>query len=208
MNENNVLYKNRGNGNHWINIRCVGTHSNASAIGTRLKIKAAIRGVSVWQMREVTSSSGYCSQNSLSAHFGLGDAARVDSLVILWPSGAETVETDLVVDQHYTVIEPHGSAVKGCRQDASGASLQILGNHPNPFSAKTTILFSLVQPGKVSLTVYNTLGRPVAELLDEVYYEAGAHEVVLNAEEMPAGIYFTLLLAEGQTTSWKIAVMR
>ena len=38
-------------------------------------------------MREISGGSGFCSQNDLRAHFGLGDAAQVDLLRIERPSG-------------------------------------------------------------------------------------------------------------------------
>ncbi|MEZ4689591.1 MAG: hypothetical protein R3A12_05175 [Ignavibacteria bacterium] len=53
------MYKNElTNGNSWVNIKCIGggpqsNLSNKSAIGTKVKAKATINGVSVWQYREV-----------------------------------------------------------------------------------------------------------------------------------------------------------
>jgi hypothetical protein len=38
-------------------------------------------------LREISGGSGKSNQNDLRAHFGLGDAAQVDTLRIEWPSG-------------------------------------------------------------------------------------------------------------------------
>ena len=39
----------------------------------------------MWQVRELSGQTGYLSQNSLNAEFGLGDAAMIDSIHIEWP---------------------------------------------------------------------------------------------------------------------------
>lgn len=101
----NFFYSNNACQNHWVNIRCVGTVSNASAIGARVKIKATISGQPVWQMQEVSGQTGYLSQNSLNCEFGLGDAISVDSIQIFWPSGISWDSTEIAVDQFVVIKE-------------------------------------------------------------------------------------------------------
>ena len=102
---NNFMYLNNGNENNWINIKCIGQISNASAIGAKVKVRAKIHNKAPWQKREISSQSGYLSQNSLVAHFGLGDAEKIDSILVLWPSGLEQVLTDISVNQNLTILE-------------------------------------------------------------------------------------------------------
>ena len=87
----NFLYRNdakaNGNSNGWLLVRLVGTASNRSAIGAKVRAKATLWGKEVSQLREISGGSGMCSQNDLRAHFGLGDASQVDLLRIEWPSG-------------------------------------------------------------------------------------------------------------------------
>lgn len=104
--ETNALYRNLGNANHWVNISLKGIMSNASAIGAKVKIKATIGGKSVWQMREVTSQSGYNCFSSLRVHFGLGDATNIDSLVIEWPLGLKETFTNVAIDKFHSYEEP------------------------------------------------------------------------------------------------------
>ena len=87
--------QNDGNMNNWINIKCVGTVSNTSALGAKVRVKANISGNSVWQMNEISGQTGggFGGQNSLNAEFGLGDATVVDSVIIEWPSGTVEVFT-------------------------------------------------------------------------------------------------------------------
>jgi len=103
---NNFLYQNNGNSNNWINIRCVGTASNWSAIGARVSLKATFRGASVWQTREISGQTGRYGQNSLNAEFGLADAVKIDSIRVRWPSGTVQEIADVEVNQFITITEP------------------------------------------------------------------------------------------------------
>lgn len=107
-NQTNSLFRNTGSGNNWIKIRCFGTDSNRSAIGAIVKVKAIINGNEVTQMRKIEASSGYCSQNSLTAHFGLGNATEILSVEIQWPYGTVESYTNLEVNNFYTIEEKTG----------------------------------------------------------------------------------------------------
>ena len=101
----NYLYSNNGNENNWINISFRGTISNSSAIGVRVKIKANIFGNDIWQMREITQQNGTFGHSSLRAHFGLGDATMIDSVVAVWPSGNQQILTNVSAKQFLTITE-------------------------------------------------------------------------------------------------------
>jgi len=103
--QNNFLYENLGTENHWVQIQCVGTTSNTSAIGARIRIKAAINGEPVWQLREISSQTGHAGQNSHIVTFGLGDATIIDSLVVQWPSGSVQTWVNAPIDQLFKITE-------------------------------------------------------------------------------------------------------
>ena len=90
--------------NHWITVKLVGTRSNRSAIGSRLRCLA---GGAV-QTQEVRGGGSYISQNDLRAHFGLGSTARVERLEVRWPNGLEEEWLDLAVDRIHTLKEGTG----------------------------------------------------------------------------------------------------
>jgi hypothetical protein len=104
--ENNFLYHNDGNGNRWLKLKLVGGPSNRAAIGAKVRVNAAIRGASRWQMREISGGSGFASQDSLIAHFGLADATNVDTVRIEWPSGTVQELHNLNPNQSLTIREP------------------------------------------------------------------------------------------------------
>src|SRR5206468_516040 len=57
--QNNLLYRNDGNSNNWLTVRCIGQRSNRSGIGTKVRLKTEVNGQSRWQLREISGGSGY-----------------------------------------------------------------------------------------------------------------------------------------------------
>jgi arabinogalactan endo-1,4-beta-galactosidase len=97
------------------------------------------------------------------------------------------------------------SGVKAVRDQP--ANIFLLQNFPNPFNPRAIIRFSI--PGKmfVTLSVYDVLGRQVAQLLHDVQ-QSGPHEVVFNGEKLSSGVYYCRLEAGGVTTSTTLILLR
>jgi hypothetical protein len=102
----NFLYRNNGNTYRWLKLRLVGTLSNTSAIGAKVRVKATIHGREMWQLREISGGTGFCAQNALGAHFGLGDAATIEVLRVEWPSGIAQEFEGVAASQFLTITEP------------------------------------------------------------------------------------------------------
>src|SRR5207244_7103354 len=111
------LLRNVGaNQNHALLIKCVGTRSNRSAIGARVKVTVAGRD----QIGEVMSGSSYYSQNDLRLHFGIGTADKADKIEVWWPSGA-TDSVENVAANRILWIEEGSGMVKSNPFRARGA---------------------------------------------------------------------------------------
>jgi enediyne biosynthesis protein E4 len=95
-----LLRNDAGGGGHSILVRCVGTKSNRSAIGARVRVTCGDRS----QIREVMSGGSYYSQSDLRLHFGLGPAAAPVTVEVSWPSGLKEAFRDLPAD-HIVVIQ-------------------------------------------------------------------------------------------------------
>jgi len=99
-----LLRNDGGNKNNWIMIKCVGTRSNRSGIGTRVRVTSNERS----QIGEVMSGSSYYSQSDLRLHFGLAKATKVSSIEVSWPSGLKESFKDVPANQLLVVQETKG----------------------------------------------------------------------------------------------------
>ena len=110
LNEPPSLLRNdlRGTTNNWIKVKLIGTKSNRSGIGARLKcVTRSPREIKPHeQIDEVRSGGSYISQNDLRIHFGLGKAEKVDLLEIRWPSGIVQTLTSVKGDRQVQIDEP------------------------------------------------------------------------------------------------------
>ena len=105
MNDTPSLLKNYGEKKNWIMIKTVGKKSNRSGIGARVTVVTG----KLKQMNEARSGDSYVSQNDPRLHFGIGDAARVERVEILWPSGRKEAFENLKANQIVTLEEGKGS---------------------------------------------------------------------------------------------------
>jgi uncharacterized repeat protein (TIGR01451 family) len=106
----NRLFCNNGKENNWVSFQLVGTASNRSAVGARISIKSNDR----WQTQSLYPVSGFGSQNTSRLHFGLHQAATIDSLIIHWPSGHKQIISEGIrVNQHHTIKEEDAAHLHG-----------------------------------------------------------------------------------------------
>lgn len=203
------LYLNElGNRNNWIELNLVGTMSNQSAIGVRIRCVSG----DLSQIREISGGSGYISQNMLRAHFGFGQHTLIDSIIIRWPSGVIDRHLNVAVNQIMTMTEGSTSSAK----QISGVSVcdhQLYQNYPNPFNPGTSIHYHLAEACQVSLTVYNMLGQAIAVLEDDVFRTRGNNTVLWDGRdrwghEVPAGIYMYQMQAGAYRVVRKMALMK
>ena len=81
-------------------------------------------------------------------------------------------------------------------------------NYPNPFNPTTTIEFTLEKDGRVSLKVYDVLGREVATLLDDNRKAGEYQQVVFDGSRYSSGVYFVVLQAGGKQMIKKMLMLK
>jgi hypothetical protein len=82
---------------------------------------------------------------------------------------------------------------------------ELYHNFPNPFNPSTTISYQLPTDSKVSLKIYDLLGREVATLLDNQTKPAGYYEQQWNASHYASGMYIYRLIWKDQSGKTSVA---
>jgi hypothetical protein len=96
-----LLYENRAPRKNYLTVSLRGRASNRQGVGARLTAVAAGQR----QVRELYPANGYRSQAPNTVHFGLGDAAAVESLTVRWPSGKVQELKNLTGGRHVVIDE-------------------------------------------------------------------------------------------------------
>ncbi|MFH1196058.1 MAG: T9SS type A sorting domain-containing protein, partial [bacterium] len=72
--------------------------------------------------------------------------------------------------------------------------------YPNPFNPITKIKYTLPNESEVKISIYNTLGEKVTELINKTQ-PAGFYEMEWNASNFSSGVYIYQLEAKSQNTA-------
>jgi len=83
-----------------------------------------------------------------------------------------------------------------------------MANAPNPFNPATDIHFNLTKSGNVNLKVYDTSGRLMTTVLNNVNYSAGSHFVPVNLSSLSSGCYIAVLEQGQQRITHKMLLMK
>lgn len=104
-----------------------------------------------------------------------------------------------------TGVQNHPSA-------ALPAAFDLMQNHPNPFNSITVIQYNLPQANRITLAVFDMLGRRLTTLVDGVQ-PAGCHTVRWDGRDdfdrpVSSGVYWCLLTWPESTQAIKMVMLR
>ena len=91
-------------GGNWVQFRLTGTRSNRDAVGARIRITS--NGLT--QIREIDGGNGYAGQSMRRAHFGIGNASKLEAAEIHWPSGLIEKIGPVAINAINHVVEGRG----------------------------------------------------------------------------------------------------
>jgi len=94
-----ALLRNDSKAGSWLGVVLEAQPGRGPLIGTRVRVTAGGRT----QERDLASGESYLSAHDPRLHFGLGGAARVERLEVLWPGGGRTLMVDLPAGQYLKV---------------------------------------------------------------------------------------------------------
>ena len=114
----------------------------------------------------------------------------VDDVQLLWADEAEG-----------------GTAVEFDTDPAVPSDFVLDQNYPNPFNPTTNISFTIPETANTTLKVYNTMGVLVATLVNG-QKQAGRHDVTLNVNDLPSGIYYYALQQNNFAATKKCVVLK
>jgi hypothetical protein len=150
-----------------------------------------------------------------------------DSLRYEWYRNSEPVGTDSLVDVQFTepgaqlvigkVLDGHGGgvdsvlwnflvygdAVIGTREGYVPQDIWLGNAYPNPFNSSVAIPFYVYSPARITISLYDILGREVAVMFDQTASQ-GEHSVYWQADDVPSGLYFVVLHSPKQSLVKKL----
>jgi hypothetical protein len=107
----------------------------------------------------------------------------------------------------YSTIYNRGTLTSIEENPISEIDFRLEQNYPNPFNAMTRIKYSIKDEGRVTLKIYDLLGRETALLVDEIK-RPGTYEVEFNANNLSSGVYVYQLKHGDKTLSRKLVLLK
>ena len=81
-------------------------------------------------------------------------------------------------------------------------------NYPNPFNPSTKVSFNLTTIGAVKLSVFNTLGQKVKDVINNQVLSPGSHEIQIDMSDNSSGVYFLVLKQQDNIQVKKMTLLK
>lgn len=152
----------------------------------------------------VTASAMVCSapEWSASATYTGGDEVQYNGIRYRakWWTQNDNPETN---SGEWDVWENLGTCTSRMINGSFAAKPQVIKAYPNPFSDQLTFDLKMTEQNAPSIRIYNTAGQLMLESSPGILGK-GLHYHTINATDLPAGIYFSHLVINGQTLIQKV----
>ncbi|MDP8206249.1 MAG: T9SS type A sorting domain-containing protein [Candidatus Electryonea clarkiae] len=129
-----------------------------------------------------------------------------ESKTVQWHVVAVSGDDELESNETWSfILEANPDYVE---ESYSGIPLEfgIAATYPNPFNPSVTSIIGLPQSADLIISVYNVLGKQVAQLADG-RFDAGYHKYTFNAEGMSSGIYFIHAISQGNMNELRKVIL-
>ena len=121
----------------------------------------------------------------------ISETFNSDSLLVMgliMRQSEETVTPNIYVDE-ITFTESRPTSNQSPSVEIPD-EISLGANYPNPFNPTTQIPFQLKNPARVSIEIFDSMGRKVHALMNNKSFQAGTHTVTFNAAGLSSGVYF------------------
>lgn len=114
----------------------------------------------------------------------------------------------IVSTKYQVIIKPSTTTVNNEGTSNLPTEVSLDQNYPNPFNPSTTIAYGVPKTGKVTLEVFDILGRKVVTLLNQENRTAGRHTINFDARNLASGMYIYRLQAGNVVMTKKLTLIK
>ncbi|MEL6924904.1 MAG: FG-GAP-like repeat-containing protein, partial [Bacteroidota bacterium] len=186
-----LLYRNDAADGNWLQIKLEGRQADRDGLGARIELMVDGRML----IREIAGGSSHLSQNTTIAHFGLGEAANVESISVRWVGGKTQTIENVSVNQRIVIEE--------AEEPAGTMRSPQLKVSPAAFTNRVVLEFELADRATYTLDVFDAQGRLI-RTLDQSNVPALTGAMVWEPEQSLArGVYFFSLRTDEEVVTTK-----
>lgn len=129
----------------------------------------------------------------------LPNASSIEFRIYPWLAGIEFQGWDAVYVFRIAGKLVNQNATSTTNDTANIPSgIELLDAYPNPFNPSTNVPFKLDRTAKVTIEVYDLIGRKVETIINDKTYQPGRHIEVFNSGSLSSGTYMYRLVVDGQ----------
>ena len=99
------------------------------------------------------------------------------------------------------------STIEGDERDIIPSTFVLKQNYPNPFNPITKISYGVNEDSDVKLSLYDVRGSFVKNLINK-RIRAGNHDFMLDASQLPSGVYFYTMTVDNVSQTRKLILMK
>ena len=112
----NALFQNPGHGRHWLKLKLIGTRTNRSGLGARIRVDLASPGGGRRSIYRTIGNNGSFGGNSLVETIGLLENKVVSRLSVTWPTSGTTQNFENIPADQFLEITEGSSRYRVVRQ--------------------------------------------------------------------------------------------
>lgn len=156
----------------------------AGAIALMLQINSDLTAADVRDVLETSSREDQQTGSVPNPEFGFGKLDALEAMNVLETGPARIAEQQELPED----VE--------------------LTNYPNPFNPATTVEFTLPEAEDVSISVYNSIGQEVEQLVVDEQMDAGTHQLQLDGSNLSSGVYLLRFQAGNEQLTRQVTLIK
>lgn len=198
------LLRNDSDPQNWIMFKLSQLEQNIYGVGSTIELYHG----NTRQLNFIGAGNGYCSQNTLNVHFGLGQETIIDSVIVFWPDGISESFSGLVFNEINYLNRGSGIAILSTTSESFlPEEIRLNDPYPNPFNNSTTLEIQVEKDTKSTLHIYDLKGQGIATFNVQLQKSIMNHYKI-NFSDFPSGIYFVNIQSSEFSVMKKITLLK